>query len=227
MAFAVMNLSSEMKSIVPISRTEDCSVDLVTVRTNYVTNPLTYFLKNLPPEIYSHCVRVSVIARILAKNARSLPENMSQDAFTKTVWLGGLYHQLGSFADDASTEQLPGLTEDILRENYNYISSDLDADPDMVIDIACRCCEGADDTAIKGGKPPFAVALVGLADMLERLISGKNVTKSKIEQAYTQIDALGDALFGEDVMECLETEQTKDEISELYLNYEKRKKSWT
>ena len=215
--------------VTPISVTRDSSVYLIVEKGRSCGNPLTVMLESLPEDIYSHCVRVSVVAKLLAEKCEALPEHEETDAFAYVVWLGGLYHHLGHYAAIKSKKMLPVYTESLLKNDMSNIMAPCDANRNAVLDIVRCCYERLDGSGypdgIKGEEISLRARFVGFANMFDELTAPKSVYSEKsMKQADVQMMKSGTALFGSDVMACYE--QARDKIFDMYKNHCESVEDW-
>ena len=216
MAFMLLGPSEKMTEVVQISKTEGCTIELVTVKErNMLIDPLTLMFHKLPADVRSHSIRAAVVAKLLAEQAETLPKGMNMAVFSHTVWLGCLYHHLGAVSRK-NKRQLPVLTEKIIKENMLNALAGHKVDEYMMLDIARHCFERADGSGypdkLSGRDLSLAARLVGFAcalDGMEQHENGDAQVASLLES--------GCCLFGAEVMTCFEG--TRDEIFDLYLRH--------
>ena len=204
-----------LESVNLISRKKGCTVELVTTRKNAITDTLVIILTKLPPKLYSHCVHVSVIANILAKQAAHLPKGTSMDTFAHSVRLGGLYHHFGY--QTPSKKHMPIAGEHILRA---HPPANCSLDWDTVLDIARHHCERMDGSGypdkLAGEEISLAARLTGFSDALDTLLTkSSGSTEQNVSKATQYMEKNGNKLFGIDVMDCFKHTQTY--LFDLYL----------
>ncbi len=187
-------------------------------------NALTALFHLLPESIRRHSTRVSIIAEILAM------KDDSDDNFPHLVYLGGLYHHLGActgFTQDK--KDMPLMSEQALRQNIDDLQSEAHGDTETVIDAVRHYHERMDGSGypdhLQGDKSPLAARLVGLADMLDKLLC-ENLTSpnGSADKAERFIQKSGIALFGADAIACFE--KSRDKIYAMYLGYYDRIHDW-
>jgi len=187
---------------------------------------LTQMLTSLPCNIYSHSVRVSVVSGILAKKINNIPKDAKTDNFSFSVSLGGLYHHIGEIAIHSKEKKhLPCVSELIIDENLQIETLISNADKEVIMDTVRHYHERMDGSGypdgLSGNEISITARIVGFADILDKLLTGKNkTTKKHLEKALKFTKKQGIVLFGMDVIECFD--ETQDEIFNLYLNHQKR-----
>ena len=229
MSVFILNGTEEVTEVIPISDTDGCTVDLITVRRVGYQDPLTRIFTSLPEEVYAHCVHSAVIVRTMAEYIKSPPEGMNRGVFAHSVWLGCLYHHLGESAGGTKDkQQLPALTESILNEHLPDTGIYFNTDKNIVLDIVRHCHERFDGSGcpdgLSGDEIPLTARLCGLACVLDNLLAGKGFLAANTVKAARYMQEKGGALFGADAINCYE--QAREEIFNLYLNQRKRLEGW-
>ena len=201
------------------------SIRVITAPYYYNPNPLTVLLDFLPDAVRLHAGHVSVVAQILAKQARDMGED-----FPHLVLLGGLYHHLGECPGfPRIKKQIPVMSEQALNKNMDALRAQAGSGADVVLDIARHHCERMDGSGypdrLRGEQISLAARLVGLADTLDSLLCG-NLTSpnGSTDRAERFISKSGIDLFGTDAITCFENE--RDMIYKLYLDYYQRMRGW-
>ena len=218
-----------VSSVVPISKSRHGTVELKTMKKIQYADRLTFMLTSLPADVYSHSVRVSVTASILARQAKHLPERQNSGLCSRTIGQGALYHHIGAFIESNDKKRLPLLTETILKENLPKAAANGDGtasvNNEMILDIVRSCRERADGSGYPDGRfgqdVSLAARLVGFACELDSLLGYKDEYKKKsVDKADSHMREKGDMRFGADALACYE--QVREMILGLYLNKRKR-----
>jgi len=229
MSVVVLQGSDELIGTVPISNKRGCRIELVTVRSSYLLDPLTRILTSLPDHIRSHSVRSAIVTQILARQVNDSP--VGRDTFDCTARLGCLYHHFGeSLGKPRDETQIPLLSEDILKKHLSQKALNNNIDADMLLDIVRNSCERYDGSGypnkLKGDEISLAARLTGLACTLDRLlITNRDTMAKNTAKIAKDIQDNGMALFGADAMDCYD--QTHETIVALYLNHQQHLSSWT
>ena len=174
-------------------------------------DPLTLLRARLPAPARTHSAHVAILADMLAEQA----DVLGLLPYTRSLYLSGEYHNIGeSMGLARRPEQVPLMSEQVLRENISVLLDEPNIDADTVFDAARHHCERLDGSGypdcLRGYEISLAARLVGLADMLDVIFTGDDGRyELHANQALRFVRESGAALFGSDAVGCFDAAEDK------------------
>ena len=186
---------------------------------------LAGLLGALPGSVYSHSVRVGVLASILAGSAPELTEyyGFKDDRESKSAAFdGGLYHELGRVTGTENEEQCLQITEEFLRE-FGERRRMSEAGRGLIFDMVSNRLERADGSGprgLTGDKIPLAAGLLAIADALDNALY-EDGSEQNFRRIREYIAGQSDRKFLSRAVNCFDL--SRKHIFALYRkNYHKR-----